>query len=171
MTLRPVLPLLALAAFSLAACSRSDDEPAPEPSAIITQQAVPTVAADGTPFTPGRWDVGEDASGATATFTSDAGALLVMRCERATRVLSLTRPGAATAAQTVRIDTSALKADVSMTPRTEAPAGLYAAIDPLQPIFTAWSDPAAKIVLTAPGAATLTVPGHPGISRVVTACS
>lgn len=170
MRFRPALPLL-LAATALAACSRPADEQAaaPTPTPALTTQALPTQAADGSPLAVGEWLIEEGAGGASATFREQSGAnALVLVCERANRVLSLSRAGTAPQPQRFRITIGAQKADVMLAPG--GALGLSATVDGTQPIFAAFADPAAVIELTGSGAAALRVPGHPGISRVLAAC-
>ena len=170
MRLRLALPLL-LAASALTACSQQADEQAaaPTPTPTLTTQALPTQAADGTPLAVGEWLVEENSGGASAMFREQSGAnALVLVCDRASRALNLSRAGTTAQPQRFRIAIGAQKADVMMTPG--GALGLTATVDGTQPIFAAFADPAAVIELAGPGAPTLRVPGHPGISRVLAAC-
>lgn len=169
MRVRPALPI-ALAA--LAACSQQADDQAaaPTPSPSLTTQALPTQAADGTPLTAGQWLIEESAGGASAAFREANGTnALVLVCDRPNRALSLSRAGAAGQPERYRITIGAQKADVMLAPG--GAAGLSALVDRSQPIFAAFADPAAVIELTGPGGPPLRLPGHPGISRVLAACS
>ena len=168
MRLRPALPLL-FAASALTACWQLADEQAPTPTPTLTTQALPTQAADGTPLAAGEWLVEENGGGASATFRGQGGAdVLALMCDRASRALNLSRAGTAGQPQRFRITIGAQKADVMLAPG--GALGLSAAVDRAQPIFAAFADPAAVIELAGPGAPTLRVPGHPGISRVLAAC-
>jgi len=172
MCLRPILPI-AIAALTLAACSQQDDDEsaaAPMPTPTLTTQAMPTVAPDGTPFATGEWLVEESAAGASATFREQGGAnTLALTCDRASRTLSLNRAGSATEPQRFRITIGAQMADVMLAPG--GAAGLSAAVDGTQPIFAAFTDPAAVIDIAGPGAPALRLPGHSAISRVLAACA
>lgn len=161
---------LTLAVLALGACSKSNDEPsaAATPTPVLTTAAAPTVAADGTKLTVGQWNVGETAGGASAVFANDGAAPeLVLVCDRNTKTLWLERPGDITA-QTYRLEVAGLKADVKMA---VADGMAKAQLDQTQPIFAAWSDPAATISVTAPVGVALKLPGDVGISRVIAACS
>ena len=164
------LPLLFGA--SLAACAQQaeDQAAAPTPTPSLTTQALPTQAADGTPLAAGEWLVEETGNGASARFREQGGAdALVLVCDRASRALSLSRTGTSAQPQRFRITVGAQKADVLMAPG--GALGLTAQVDGTQPIFAAFADPAAVIGLAGPGAGTLHLPGHPGISRVLAACA
>ena len=170
MRLRPALPLL-FAASALAACSQqAEDEAAvPTPTPTLTTQALPTQAADGTPLAIGEWLIEETAEGASARFREQGGAdALVLVCDRANRALNLSRAGTTAQPQRFRITIGAQRADVMMAPG--GALGLNAAVDGTQPIFAAFADPVAVVELAGPGAASLRLPGHPGISRVLAAC-
>lgn len=169
MRFRPALPIAA-ALLTLGACSqRSDDQAATAPTPALTTQALPTVAADGTPLAVGEWLVGETAAGASAAFREQGGATtLSLACDRASRALSLNRAGSASEPQRFRITIGAQRADVMLAPGGEL--GLTAQVDRAQPIFAAFADPSAAIDITGPGTPPLRLPGHAGISRVLAAC-
>ena len=171
MRVRPALPT-ALAVVALAACSQQSDDSAaaPTPTPTLTTHALPTAAPDGTPLAVGEWLVDETAAGAGATFHEQGGAnALSLACDRANRALVLNRAGSATMPQRFRITIGAQRADVMLSPGGDL--GLTAQVDRAQPIFAAFADPAAVIDVAGPGAAPLRLPGHPGISRVLAACS
>jgi hypothetical protein len=172
MRLRPILPIVA-AALALSACSQQDDEDsaaAPMPTPALTTQALPTAAPDGTQLATGEWLVEEDAVGARATFREQGGAdALALTCDRASRVVSLNRAGSASEPQRFRITIGAQLADVMLAPGSQL--GLTAQVDRAQPIFAAFADPAAVIDIAGPGAVPLRLPGHPGIGRVLAACT
>jgi len=170
MRFRPALPLF-LAAIALAGCSQQADEQAasPTPTPTLTTQALPTVASDGTPLAIGAWLIEETAGGASARFREEEGTdALVLVCDRANRALTLSRAGTAAAPQRFRITIGVEQADVILAPG--GALGLTATVDGTQPIFAAFADPAAVIDLSGPAAATLRLPGHSGISRVLAAC-
>jgi hypothetical protein len=170
MRFRPAL-LLLFAASALAACSQQAEEAAtPTPTPSLTTQALPTQAADGTPLTAGEWLIEETGGGASARFREPGGAdALVLVCDRTNRTLSLSRAGTAAQPRRFRITIGEQKGDVMMG--RGGALGLTAQVDGTQPIFAAFADPAAVIELSGPAAATLRVPGHPGISRVLAACA
>jgi len=171
MRLRLALPT-ACALLALAACSQQSDDQAaaaPTPTPALTTQALPTAAADGSPLALGEWLIEETAAGARATFREQGGAnALVLACDRASRALTLSRAGTYPEPGRFRIAIGAQLADVMLAPGGEL--GLTAQVDRAQPIFAAFADPSAVIVMSGPGAQALRVPGHPGISRVLAAC-
>jgi hypothetical protein len=154
------------------ACSQSDEAEAPSPAPSLTSQAAPTSSADGQPLTEGEWLIEETARGARAAFGSaQSEPVLTIACERSGRGLLLTRAATAEEARTYTIRAGTQRAGVRMSPTgTEQPA-MEAKIDPRQPIFAAFSDPAATIEISGAGAPALRLQGHTGISRVIQACS
>jgi len=166
-------PLLAATAFlALAGCNRSADEQAAAPEPVLTTNAVPTADAAGQPLTPGSWRIEETAAGASAAFIgADNAPLLRVTCRRDDRAVMLVRSGAGSDATMFRVEAGGLTANVEMMPSPANPAELEAVVDPTEPIFAAFADPAASIVVSAPGAPTLRLPTHTGSSRVIQACS
>jgi len=161
-----------LTPLALGACSQSDEGDSPAPAPSLTTQAMPTTSAGGEPLTQGQWLIGETARGASAAYGSaQSEPVLTIACDRNGRGLLLTRAGAGEQAQTYTIQVGAQRAAVQMSPAaTEQPA-MEAVIDPTQPIFAAFSDPAQTIEISGPGEPALRLPGHTGISRVIQACS
>jgi len=161
-----------LTTLALGACSRSDDAAAPSPSPSLTTQAVPTAGADGAPLTEGQWSIEETATGASANF-GEAGSepLLRMVCDRDAGALTLIRIGIGDEPQIYTITVGTQRAAVQMSPSQTGVAAMLAEIDPAQPIFATFSNPAATIAIGAPDSPALRVPGHTGISRVLQSCS
>ncbi len=166
---RLALPVLA-AASAVAACSQADgDSAAPTDEVSQATPARPTGSSEEIALATGDWLIEEAAGGASAAFIEDSGTpALVLVCDRANRALSLNRAGSAPTPQRFRITVGARKADVMLAPG--GAAGLSATVDTSQPIFAAFTDPAAVIEVTGAAALPLRVPGHSGISRVLAAC-
>lgn len=172
MSPRPALslPLLAIA---LAACSNAEErEEAPQPTPELAPEPVRTEAADGSPLTPGSWNVEENADGARASFAEPGGEpLLVLRCDRARKALTLERAGdAAGEGGAFVLDVGGQRARVDMAPGSGTITGYSAEVDGTMPLFAAMGDPAETIRLTAEGTPPLTLPTHAGIPRVLESC-
>jgi len=170
MRYRLALPVLA-AASAIAACSQAESDAAePDGEAALTPPVAPAGSEDAIPLASGDWLVEEAVGGASAAFIEDSGTpALVLVCDRARRALSLDRAGSAPTPQRFRITVGTEKADVMLAPG--GAAGLNAVVDRNQPIFAAFTDPAAVIEVTGAAAPPLRVPGHAGISRVLAACA
>jgi len=160
------------AALLLAGCNSSGEpQEAPTPTPSLTTRAAPTASAEGEPLTPGRWTIEESAGGASAAYGEAQGApVLLMVCNANTGIVTLSRPGSAQEPQTFTLEAAGQRAAVRMSPAGEAPLTMRAEIDPTQPIFAAFADPAASIEISAAGATALRLPGHSGIARVIEAC-
>jgi len=161
-----------LTTVALGACSQSDEAAAPSPSPSLTTQAVPTVGADGAPLTEGQWSIEETANGASASF-GEAGSEPVLRmvCDRTSGTLTLIRIGIGDEPQIYTIAAGDQRAAVQMSPTQTGVAGMLAEVDPAQPIFANFSNPAATIAISAPDVPAVRLPGHTGISRVLQSCS
>ena len=165
--------ILSLTAALLAACNDSEEEVAgPEaarPAPIITPAPTPTAAPDGTALVAGAWNVSEDAGGARAVYgEAGAAAALTLACDRMGGELTMELASAAQAPEAWRLDAGGEAARIDMNP---VDGGLSAAIAPGLAIFHAFSTPGQVVVLTSPSGERMQFPTHPGISRVVEACS
>jgi hypothetical protein len=161
-----------LAVLLITGCNSGEDAAAPSPSPSLTTQAVPTASADGQPLSEGEWSIEETATGATASFGS-AGSepLLRIVCDRDAGAVTLIRIGIGDEAQIYTIEAGAQRAAVQMSPSATGVPAMLAEIDPTQPIFAAFSDPAQTIEISGPDAPALRMPGRTGINRVMQACS
>jgi len=169
-----LLPACAL----IAACSSSEEPDAsgPTPEPTLTPNPVMTAAPDGSAMTPGEWLIEENGDGAQARFGPVGGeARFAMVCDRATRTLTVTQAGdAATGTegeQTYILEAGGRQARLDMTPTGGEPPMLRAAIDRTQPVFQGFAQLGSAISITSPGGEVLRMPGAPGISRVIEACS
>jgi len=175
----PRCPALCLVVL-LAACSSGEDaaeETAQAgPAPTMTSNPVMTAAPDGSPITPGTWEIGEDARNAHARFGPPGSEpVLAMECDVASQRLTLTRAGDAGAQaggeQTYILEASGMKASLDMAPATSGLPMLEAEINRAMPIFQAFEPVDSVITVTGPDGDVLRVQGAPGISRVIEACS
>ena len=172
MTLRHVLTL-GLTAALVAACNNSDDaemaDDTAQPEPVLTQAPQPTAAPDGTALVAGSWSVNENPEGGLASFGEAGGApSLAINCERISGTMTMTVASTSQTPEAWRLDAGGEAARVDMAP---VDGGLAAEIDPGLAIFHAFSTPGNVVVLTNPTGERMQFPTHPGISRVLDACS
>jgi hypothetical protein len=175
MTLRPVV-FLGLASALLAACNNSDDA-APEqevaaPAPVLTPAPRATAAPDGTALQASSWNVNESAEGGSATFGEAATEpRLAINCQAATGTLTLSMAGTADGPQAWRLDAGGEAARIDMAPTDGELAQMTAEIEGSLAIFHAFSTVGEIVTLTSPEGERMQFPTHPGISRVLDACS
>ncbi len=168
---------LALVAASLAACNDSEDvseDPAAnQPEPVLTSAPTPTAAPDGTALVTGSWDVNENPQGGAAYFGEpETDATLAIECDRLSGTVTLAIASDATEPQAWRIDAGGEAARIDMVPRDSAMLPyLEAEIEGDLAIFHAFATPGEVVVLTSPDGERMQFPTHPGISRVLDACS
>ena len=172
MTLRHILTL-SLASALLAACNNSDDaemaDDTLQPEPVLTQAPQPTAAPDGSALVAGGWTVNENPDGGRAQFGDDGGApSLAITCDRLSGTMTMTVASSSQTPEAWRLDAGGEAARVDMAP---VEGGLSAEIDPGLAIFHAFSTPGEVVVLTSALGERMQFPTHPGISRVLDACS
>lgn len=171
MQLRDVLAL-SIATALVAACNNSDDaadETAEAPEPVLTQAPQPTAAPDGSALVAGRWNVNESAQGGSAVFGEEGAApALSINCETISGTVTLEIASSSQTPEAWRLDAGGEAARVDMAP---VEGGLSAEIDPGLAIFHAFSTPDQAVALTSPTGDRMQFPTHPGISRVLDACS
>ncbi len=173
---RPALVSALIVLTALAGCSRDnqdgDDAVADRPEPVLRGNPVMTQAPDGSPMTPGEWDIGEDASGAHARFAVPGNEpVFAMECDAVTQSLTLSRADASPDAQAYVLEASGQRARVDMEPTRGALPMQRAAINKEMPLFAAFSNLGTVITVTGDDGETLRLPGAPGIRRVIEACS
>lgn len=160
----------------LAACNSSEDaveevQTAEAPSPINPNAPV-TQAADGTAVAEGSWDVSESSDGASAVFAAASGGeQLAIRCNTADKVVTLSMAGAAEGEQAWRVDAGGEAARVDMTASLTEAGRMVAEIEPTLALFHAFAIPQQTVAFTSPDGMKTYYPTHPGIDRVLYACS
>lgn len=166
------LMILGLGAAVLTACNNADDTTEDEvaaPPPVLTPAPTPTAAPDGTALVAGGWTVGEHAQGARAVYGEEGGApKLTISCDRLSGVVTMDMASSAGAPEPWRLDAGGEAARIDMAP---GGAGLVAEIEPSLAIFHAFSVPGNVIVLTSPAGEPMQYGTHPGITRVLEACT
>ncbi len=176
MQLRTFLSLSCAAAM-LAACNSSDEPAAEEvaaaPTPQLTSTPTPTVADDGSPLTPGQWNVNESASGASASFgVAGEDAKLVISCDRESNTLAMVLAGEADGLQSYVLEAGGTAARLDMMPDGDLNLpSLSAEIAPDAPVFGGFVQPGGVIEITSPQGATMRVPTSTAIRRVFEACA
>lgn len=177
MSFRSLLTLSCAAAM-LAACSSSDDTAGEEqvvevPTPQLTSTPTPVVADDGSPLTPGSWNVNESANGASASFGMQGqDAQLVITCARDTKVMALTLAGNAQGAQAYVLEAGGTAARLDMVPDGDLNLpSMTAEIAPDAPVFGGFVQPGGVIEISSPQSGTLRLPTSSAIRRVFEACA
>ena len=106
------------------------------------------------PLAPGQWSYVATPTGGEARF----GALLSLRCDRATRTMTISRPGSPAATQTIVTDTQS---------RALPPNGRISAFDPL---LDAVAFSRGRILVSGGSAGVLAVPSWPEAGRAIEDC-
>lgn len=175
MRLRPVV-FLGLATALLAACNDSDDAaPADEmtaPAPVLIPAPQATAAPDGTALVAGSWDVNESAQGARAQYGDGISQpVLGIHCDAQTGALSLALASPPNGEEAWRLDAGGEAARLDMSPTTDGSNAIMAEIEGSLAIFHAFSTVGEIVTLTSPDGEKMQFPTHPGISRVLDACS
>ncbi|MFB0610981.1 hypothetical protein [Aurantiacibacter poecillastricola] len=171
MKLRDVLAL-SLGAAMVAACNSGEDSvvaEAEEPAPVLTPAPTPTAAPDGTALVAGSWDVNENPDGARAVFAENGGEpKLAIICDRMSGTVTMDIASSSQTPEAWRVDAGGEAARLDMAP---VDGGLSAEIDPGLALFNAFSTQNEVVALTSPTGDRMQFPTHPGITRVLTACS
>ncbi|GAA5052220.1 hypothetical protein GCM10023208_12860 [Erythrobacter westpacificensis] len=164
---------LPLATLALAACNNSDDAApaeevaAPEPE--LTPAPVATAAEDGTALMAGTWNVRETPEGGSAVFGEEGAApALSFNCDAMSGTVTLDVASSSQTPEAWRVDAGGEAARLDMAP---VEGGLSAEIEPGLAIFHAFSTTGQVVSLTNATGEKMQFPTHPGISRVLDACS
>lgn len=111
-------------------------------------------AGKSVPLTAGEWSYAATAAGGEARY----GTQLSLQCDRATRTITITRPGTPIAALTVSTDTMS---------RALPPSGRLSAYDPL---FDAMAFSRGRVLISGGTGPVLAVPSWPEAARAIEDC-
>ena len=106
------------------------------------------------PLASGQWTYLATAGGSAAMY----GTHIELRCDRATRIVTISRPGGAAAALTIATDT---------TSRTLPPSGRLSATDPL---LDAIAYSRGRFIVSGGSGPTIAVPSWPEAARSIEDC-
>lgn len=178
---QPFVPLrtsLAVAAGAavllVASCAPPRVVPAPAPTQTSRPAPAPPPTATGpkldwrdAPITPGDWRWGSEGGQSVARF---AGGLLVLRCDSASRTVTLQRPGAGTGPVPFTVITAATTRQLSATPQPGTPPYLALNLPARDPLLDAMAFSRGRFAVETAGLPTLYVPSWPEVGRVVEDC-
>ncbi|KQT31736.1 hypothetical protein ASG29_07385 [Sphingomonas sp. Leaf412] len=150
--------------------------PAPRPAPVAPPAPPPTPTAtdwQDRPVTPGTWRYARDDRGSRATFGTPGGAALaIVRCDRGQRTTSLSRPGTAAGALTVR--TTAVTRTLAVRPDGGTPPHVVAALSPRDPLLDAIAFSRGRFTMETggeeAGATALVLPPWAEVARVIEDC-
>ncbi|MGC4251037.1 MAG: hypothetical protein QM605_06070 [Sphingobium sp.] len=172
MRLHPCFAAAASFLVLLASCVAPPQQPpAPSPAPAPAPEPTPTPMAmewHDRPVAPGNWSYRAEAGGTVAAYGAGAAPLLSIRCDTATRRISVTRPGAAQGTMTIRTSYGAM-AWPTVPSTTVAPQTVA---------IRAASDPGLDQIAYSRGKFAVEVAGHPPlilpnwaeVSRVIEDC-
>lgn len=169
--------MAALAALALAAgaCVPKREAPPPPPPPRQAPPPPPTPAPpppapgwEDAPLTPGAWVYSSEASGSQALFgPPQSEALFLLRCDRASRRVTLSREGTGSA---LTIRTTSAARTLPATSRTEPLAYLSASVAASDPLLDAIAFSRGRFAVDVPGMARLVLPAWPETARVAEDC-
>jgi hypothetical protein len=123
------------------------------------------------PQTAGVWRWREAGGMSQAEYGTDPAApLFVVSCARATRVVSLVRPGPAQHAVPMHVATTGPDRNLQAKPLPGPPPALGATLSAQDPLLDAIAFSRGRFMIEVPGQAALYLPSWPEISRAVEDC-
>ena len=167
-----IVPALAAAALLLASsCAEQRVIPAPAPSPSPTPPPPPAPRPvenwQDARLTPGDWTWGMEAGRSVARF---AAGQLVLACDRAQRVVTLSRPATAPGPVIVTVQTSNLLRALTATPREGANSTVAIDISASDPLLDAMAFSRGRFAVETAGLPPLYLPSWPEVSRVIEDC-
>ncbi|MDB5688665.1 MAG: hypothetical protein JWL91_541, partial [Sphingomonas bacterium] len=123
------------------------------------------------PITPGGWSYAADAGGTIARFGQPGAAVFAVRCDFASRAVTLSRLGASAAAvagATIDVTTSAGRQVLRGAAQPGAAAA--ASLQPRDPLLDRMAFSRGRFIVAVPGTARLAIPAWPEFARVVEDC-
>jgi len=178
--MRIVLPSALAGALLLSACVPQTTEQGPPPPRLPvvlpeTPPPPPVASEDwrDIPVTPGGWTWRNDARGSVAMFgVAGLDAQLVIRCDRATRRIYVSRPGALAVGQEaiMAITTSAGTASYRAQPTGGTPPYVAIQLGTTDPFLDKIAFSRGRFVIATTGFSRLVVPSWPEFGRVVEDC-
>ncbi|RJY08072.1 hypothetical protein D6201_00700 [Aurantiacibacter aquimixticola] len=164
--------------MALAACGSESEEPEPQravveaPQPVMTSAPTPIAAADGTPIEPGQWFVTEDAEGARALFGAPrSDGKMILSCAYGASQVRFALESDASEPQSWRLDAGGEAARIDLEPSDGELPQLEAYVDQGLAIINALGASGQTFALTSPDGQRRQFPTHPGIRRVIAACT
>jgi hypothetical protein len=149
-------------------------QPAPtSPPPASAPAPVPRYSGDWRdwPVTPGTWVYRQDARGSIALFgVLGADAEVTLRCDRAARVLYLSRKGAAPDNAPMVLRTSSVTRSLASQPTGATPAYMATALNPADPLLDAIAFSRGRFIIEQAILPTLVIPAWAEPARVIEDC-
>jgi len=171
---RPKFALALAAATAMlfaTSCSEPRVIPAPTPTPTPTLPPLPPPSPvagwQDMPVTPGDWTWGMESGLSVARF---AGGQLVLSCDRARRVVTMSRPATAPGPVILTVQTSNVLRPLTATPREGASPAIAFDIPADDSLLDAMAFSRGRFVVETAGLPTLVVPSWTEVSRVVEDC-
>lgn len=145
--------------------------PAPGPPPPPSPLPAPPVSQDwrDIPITPGGWSYSAEAVGTIARFGLPGATLFTIRCDMASRAVTLSRLGAGTTgAATIDVTTSAGRQVLRGVPQAGAAAA--ASLQARDPLLDRMAFSRGRFIVAVPGTTRLAIPAWPEFARVVEDC-
>lgn len=174
--MRITLLAASLGLFALSSCVSKPRAPAPPPARPVAipapapgQAAPPPVAWVDRVATAGTWSFAEDASGSTARFGTPQ--LFAIRCERAARLITMTRPGTLDPGRAARLTLRSTEtfSAYPLANGTE-PGNVAASLSTNDRLLDAIAYTRGRFLVQTEGAPDLVLPAYAEVSRVIEEC-
>ena len=176
--MKPLRLVLIGALAAIAACVPKQEAPPPpqpqppvrQPQPLPPPPPPPTVEWRDMPLTPGNWYYRSEAATSQALFgPANSEASFLIRCERASRRVTLSREGATTGnAMTVR--TTSTSRSLPVTAQTEPLAYVSAVLPANDRLLDAIAFSRGRFTVEVPGLPMLVIPSWPEPARVIEDC-
>jgi hypothetical protein len=164
------------AVLAVGGCVSPPASPPSPPVAVPRPVPVPPTPSAPQPLdwrdwavTPGDWSYRADVAGSVAAFGRSGGeALLTLRCDRGSSIVSLSRSGSGTAPLLVR--TTSLARTLTALPANADSGQATVALEARDPLLDAMAFSRGRFIVEQPSAPTLVVPAWAEIGRVIEDC-
>ena len=181
--MKAALPVL-VSVLALAACVPSTTAPTPAPAPAPVARPAPVPAASppvvqapvydswmDAPATPGAWRYQPVARGSLAVFAGGGTAgEFSLSCNCDTRSIALTRLGGTRAARAMTIRSEAATRSLPVMESGQNPSAAATTLNPGDPLLDAMALSKGRFAVEVDGAATLYLPSHAEVSRVIEDC-
>lgn len=143
--------------------------PAPPPAPVLRSPS--PIGWEEAPVTPGNWTYAKSASGSSATFGSvTTGSVLTLRCETATRRVTISRSGSAVGTPVLVIRTTFGAASWPATVVAGSQPGLGATRPASDPVFDQMAFSRGRFAIEGSGLPRIIAPAWAEVARVIEDC-
>lgn len=176
--MKPLRLVLMAGAFAVAACAPKR-EPAPQPQPPVRRPVQQLPAPPPPPvsddwrdaaLTPGGWSYGNQGTTSQASFgAAGSEAVFIVRCDRGTRRVTLSREGSPTS-NTMIVRTTSTSRSLPVAVQTEPLAYVSATLAASDPLLDSIAFSRGRFTVEAAGLPMLVIPAWPEPARVVEDC-